>query len=454
MVASPAIFDSRSFRDPESTHTPNHAKQHSFRAVNPRSWRVSTMTRPQRDRTMRMPAVVANCLVHWRRRRSPDQQLWRSVHGFAGGGWILLLTPASSFVLMVGLTATLVAKAITLLSVQEIGLGPTTLMWAGGKDAAVYGGLVAVLSLGETRRWVRILTWPLALATALIALVNALTLPLRGQQLVWEEIATGISVFGDLWLITAEFLKYQWPLAVIVGTLTVAVAAIARRRFRSMSRSFESRRLCRERARYATCIAGLGVLSSLILPPPANLGVQDLGANAAIQVYRTWLTAASPDSQSVEGPVFTGFHPSHVLSTGDMVQLSAGPRPNIVLLLLESTRFDHTELSDALDWKGTKTPYLRALAGRFQGVVATRPRWCESSSSLKASDGVLQPRVFRGRRLSVVATAAMSLALCLLRSVPLGKYWRSKPLVFSFVPRCHGLRGSQKNTCSPVSIRS
>ena len=43
----------------------------------------------------------------------------------------------------------------------------------------------------------------------------------------------------------------------------------------------------------------------------------------------------------------------------------------------------------------------------------------------------------------------MSRALCLLRSVPLGKYWRSKPLVFSFVPRCHGLRGSQKNTCSP-----
>ena len=30
-----------------------------------------------------------------------------------------------------------------------------------------------------------------------------------------------------------------------------------------------------------------------------------------------------------------------------------------------------------------------------------RPQWCESSSSLKASDGVLQPRVFRGRRLSV-----------------------------------------------------
>jgi hypothetical protein len=29
-------------------------------------------------------------------------------------------------------------------------------------------------------------------------------------------------------------------------------------------------------------------------------------------------------------------------------------------------------------------------------------------------------------------------------SVPLGKYWRSSPLVFSLEPRCHGLLGSQK----------
>ena len=62
-------------------------------------------------------------------------------------------------------------------------------------------------------------------------------------------------------------------------------------------------------------------------------------------------------------------------------------------------------------------------ARRIQAVVATRPHyWCESSSSLKTTEGVLQLRVFRGRRLSVAATAAMSLALCLLRSVPLGKY--------------------------------
>jgi hypothetical protein len=37
------------------------------------------------------------------------------------------------------------------------------------------------------------------------------------------------------------------------------------------------------------------------------------------------------------------------------------------------------------------------------------------------------------------------------RSVPLGKYWRSRPLVFSFVGRCQGECGSAKNTFVPVS---
>jgi hypothetical protein len=32
--------------------------------------------------------------------------------------------------------------------------------------------------------------------------------------------------------------------------------------------------------------------------------------------------------------------------------------------------------------------------------------------------------------------------LCLPRSVPFGKHWRRRPLVFSLVPHCHGLLSS------------
>src|SRR5277367_4166803 len=62
-----------------------------------------------------------------------------------------------------------------------------------------------------------------------------------------------------------------------------------------------------------------------------------------------------------------------------------------------------------------------------------------ASHRSSASAGVLNPRVFRGLALRVAATAASVSALCALRSVPFGKYWRSNPLVFSLVPRCQGL---------------
>src|SRR5208282_2565641 len=88
---------------------------------------------------------------------------------------------------------------------------------------------------------------------------------------------------------------------------------------------------------------------------------------------------------------------------------------------------------------------LRSLqTGRIQSVAATPSFPADTSKWSSASAGVFQSSVLRGRELRAAATAAISSALFVLRSVPLGKYWRSSPLVFSLVPRCHGLCGSQK----------
>jgi HTH-like domain/Integrase core domain len=81
---------------------------------------------------------------------------------------------------------------------------------------------------------------------------------------------------------------------------------------------------------------------------------------------------------------------------------------------------------------------------RAQPIVATPPCWADCRYSSRASAGVFQPRVLRGLLLSVSATASISSAFQRDRSVPLGKYWRSSPLVFSLVPRCQGLCGSAK----------
>src|SRR4051794_34537842 len=82
--------------------------------------------------------------------------------------------------------------------------------------------------------------------------------------------------------------------------------------------------------------------------------------------------------------------------------------------------------------------------GWIQAVVATQSLLAARSNWSSASAGVLQSSVFRGLALRAIATAVRSSALCTLRSVPFAKYWRSSPLVFSFVPRCQGLWGSQK----------
>jgi hypothetical protein len=50
---------------------------------------------------------------------------------------------------------------------------------------------------------------------------------------------------------------------------------------------------------------------------------------------------------------------------------------------------------------------------RVQGVVATVPCWIKSRYSSRASAGVFQPSVLRGRLLSAAATAARSIEVCL-----------------------------------------
>src|SRR5207248_11068968 len=70
----------------------------------------------------------------------------------------------------------------------------------------------------------------------------------------------------------------------------------------------------------------------------------------------------------------------------------------------------------------------------------------DGRDAVKISAGVRHPSVLRGRLLSRSSTARRSAAVWTDRSVRLGKYWRSRPLVFSLVPRCQGLAGWAKKT--------
>lgn len=80
-------------------------------------------------------------------------------------------------------------------------------------------------------------------------------------------------------------------------------------------------------------------------------------------------------------------------------------------------------------------------------VIKNRMMDCQvkcNEVSKKTSKGVRQPRHLRGLRLIFATTASISPSETLSSEVYLGKYWRSRPLVFSFVPRCQGEYGSAK----------
>lgn len=79
---------------------------------------------------------------------------------------------------------------------------------------------------------------------------------------------------------------------------------------------------------------------------------------------------------------------------------------------------------------------IAASIARRRQVMDAPP--ASSSSLFKTSVGFNQSRVCRGRSFSSSATASSSACVYPDRSVPFGKYCRSRPFVFSLLPRCHG----------------
>jgi transposase len=73
-------------------------------------------------------------------------------------------------------------------------------------------------------------------------------------------------------------------------------------------------------------------------------------------------------------------------------------------------------------------------------AISTRQR----NAASRVAAGDLKASVSRGLVLSLAAIASSWGWLNWERSVPLGRYWRRSPLVFSLEPRCQGLWGSQK----------
>ena len=125
-------------------------------------------------------------------------------------------------------------------------------------------------------------------------------------------------------------------------------------------------------------------------------------------------------------------------------------------LLLASTRSQETWVVDVESGRSNYvsdgihpvySPTGHILVHR-DGVPAQAVNATQAS---KRSAGVSNSSVLRGRPFSLRAILSRCSCECTDKSVPLGKYCLSNPLVFSLEPLCQGLCGSQKYTSMSVA---
>ncbi len=103
------------------------------------------------------------------------------------------------------------------------------------------------------------------------------------------------------------------------------------------------------------------------------------------------------------------------------------------------SRITDAVLEDIAAWRSRPLESRRFLVVVANQVVVS----CGFHRAINCV-GVRSWRHARGRSLSSLATSRRRLLVIWWKSVPLGRYWRSKPLVFSLVGRCHGEWGSAK----------
>ena len=284
-------------------------------------------------------------------------------------GWLRLCAAPSSYLLIVALVMTSAAKLGVLRELEGVSAWPLWWIAISAADAAFYLGLAALFALGERRfPWIMTVTIPLALLVAAVAVVSSAYLGIAGEQLSWQVMAVGLDRFGDVSGIVSEQAAQLGVGSLLTALILVGVPGLAllflRRRGRPLHPSAEAG----ARAHAAGLIAVAGLVVALLAPDPGAFALQRLGGNAVLRTYWGWLTD-DRDARAAE-VWFDGYQPTGLVDDAGLAALRAGPRPSMVVIVLESVRRDATTLAG--DRAPARTPNLAALAGRGLEVAGAR----------------------------------------------------------------------------------
>jgi glucan phosphoethanolaminetransferase (alkaline phosphatase superfamily) len=283
-------------------------------------------------------------------------------------GWLRLLTSPTSYLLTSSFVATLLAKAAVLRGLEDVGAWPLWLPGILAVDGLCFFGLAALLAAGEkSGRWVFFATVPLAILATAIALINAAHLGITGEQLTWEAVSLGLDRLGDLGAILAEQKHHA---NVLVGAAALAFAAVIPVARLARSRDDEATRTAAALARVhcASSVAAASALVWLLWPGSESPSVQRLRGNAALQTYAEWVMGHETSPESA--PRFQRHGPRSLVDDAEVYALSTRNRPHVLIVVLESARFDHTSLAG--EAARADTPHLLALARTGLHAPTTR----------------------------------------------------------------------------------
>jgi arylsulfatase A-like enzyme len=270
--------------------------------------------------------------------------------------------------LLLGLLATLTAKTYVLVGMETRGHWLAQLVRVVSLDIALQFGLAALFLTFEAKaaRW-RLVTVPVSALSLAFNSINAAYLLIAGSQLNAAVVLLGIHRLGEAWaILVEELLQYNPFWWVLLVACLVALPLLWRRLFftplRQIGRGAAPGHFD-DRTRLAFGVAAVGLAISLLWPAPDMLSLQHLAGNATLGTCRSWLGEVF-QKQPNFSTEFRGFRPVELAVPNTVQAFARSSRPNIVMLVLESTRFDHVEMPDGEPGAQTRprTPNILSLA--------------------------------------------------------------------------------------------
>lgn len=287
-------------------------------------------------------------------------------------GWARLIASPSSYLLLVAFVLTVWAKASILSAMDGAGTLPLVLAWTASSDALVLFAMVALFALGEaSTRWISAITITLAVCVLVVTLINAGYLSVSGEQLSFSTLEVGFARWDDFWGIAADHVRRLGPIRLLgLGLLVAALPVAVRTLLNRTAGPWQQRTHGRQRAHCAGLIALGGLLVWALAPEPRSLPVRSLGGNAVVSIYLSWV-ARDVGLDGNRAGSFAGYQPPVIVDQPELVRFATAPhRPNVVLLVWESTRYDFTGIAGPN--APAHTPNLVTLAA--EGAVMPRAR--------------------------------------------------------------------------------